>query len=384
MISDLRGHLLGFMATRMVSLSSTKAKKLSTHGQGGVGKTTMAIVIVNDPMVRGAFDRIGWVSIGQAPNIMEMQRTLFEQLTGEPMPVKDGATTQTQLEDLQAACKGKRFLVVLDDAWERVHEKQLNCIDPESPSKQLVTTRIRGLMEGCDEVSLNLLTPTESVDLLLRTGGVDEPDDEAREAAARIVKLCGQLPLYVSICGGVIHDYEGATDWQTELVDMLQLDRVGLIDDIAGSDGDTGERIVDASLNMLQDDDAAALFQSLALCPEDVPVSVPAAQLICEADDSNTSKVSAVSMRRWMKKLLDRNLLQGSITDGVHQHDIVRDIMRERVGDEDAMRAKQRAVVEAIIRATPESGWSSSGILYGGCAHVSTADVLSSYVTQTL
>ena len=76
-------------------------------------------------------------------------------------------------------------------------------------------------MEGCDEVSLNLLTPTESVDLLLRTGGVDDPDDEAREAAARIVKLCGQLPLYVSICGGVIHDYEGATDWQTELVDML-------------------------------------------------------------------------------------------------------------------------------------------------------------------
>ena len=61
MLTELRGHLLG-LETGKISLSSVKKSKLSTHGQGGVGKTTMAAAIVNDPVVRGHFDRIGWVS----------------------------------------------------------------------------------------------------------------------------------------------------------------------------------------------------------------------------------------------------------------------------------------------------------------------------------
>ena len=114
---------------------------------------------------------------------MELQRNLYEQLTGEAMSIKDNATAQSQLEELEAVCKGKRWLVVLDDVWNRDHEKQLNCIDSSSPSKLLVTTRIRGLLQGCDEVSLNLMVHQESVDLLLRTGKIDTVDEAAREAA---------------------------------------------------------------------------------------------------------------------------------------------------------------------------------------------------------
>ena len=55
------------------------------------------------------------VSVGQTPSIMELQRVLYQQLTSEPMPVKDGANAATQLEELQAACMGQRWLIVLDD-----------------------------------------------------------------------------------------------------------------------------------------------------------------------------------------------------------------------------------------------------------------------------
>ena len=75
----------------------------------------MAVVAVNDPAVREAFDRIGWVSIGQTPAILDMQRALFRQLTGDNMPVKSDATVESQLADLKAACVGKRWLIVLDD-----------------------------------------------------------------------------------------------------------------------------------------------------------------------------------------------------------------------------------------------------------------------------
>jgi hypothetical protein len=74
---------------------------------------------------------------------MELQRVLYQQLTTEAMPLKDGANAAMQLEDLRAACIGQRWLVVLDDVWGQEHERQLSCVDPSSPSKLLVTTRIR-------------------------------------------------------------------------------------------------------------------------------------------------------------------------------------------------------------------------------------------------
>ena len=69
-------------------------------------------------------------------------------------------------------------------------------MDPNSPSKTLVTTRIRGLVPGCFDLSLNLLNPDEAVDLLLRIGQVD-PDDATTAAAAQIAELCGNLPLHL-------------------------------------------------------------------------------------------------------------------------------------------------------------------------------------------
>jgi hypothetical protein len=93
--------------------------------------------------VRSAFERIAWVSVGQTPAVMEMQRVLYQQLTAGPMPAKDGANAATQLDDLRAICVGQRWLVVLDDVWEKEHEKLLSCVDTASASKLLVTTRIR-------------------------------------------------------------------------------------------------------------------------------------------------------------------------------------------------------------------------------------------------
>jgi hypothetical protein len=45
------------------------------------------------------------------------------------------------------------------------------------------------------------MAPGEAVDLLLRTGEVEDVDTAASEAAAEIAELCGNLPLYLSICG---------------------------------------------------------------------------------------------------------------------------------------------------------------------------------------
>jgi hypothetical protein len=147
MLAEMRYFLLGGEGSAgTVALSSVKKSKVAAHGQGGVGKTTMASAVVRDSVVRNEFERIAWVSVGQTPAVVELQRVLYQQLKAEPMPVKDGANAATQLEDLQTACIGQRWLVVLDDVWEKKHEKQLSCVDTASASKLLVTTRIRYAM----------------------------------------------------------------------------------------------------------------------------------------------------------------------------------------------------------------------------------------------
>ena len=41
--------------------------------QGGVGKTTIAAALVHDEVVRASFENIVWVSVGQEPDIRELQ-----------------------------------------------------------------------------------------------------------------------------------------------------------------------------------------------------------------------------------------------------------------------------------------------------------------------
>jgi tetratricopeptide (TPR) repeat protein len=311
-------------------------------------QTTIAAAVVRDSKIREAFDRIGWVSVGQTPDVMELQRALYQQLAGKMMAVKAGATAEAQLKELQAACVGKRFFIVIDDAWDKTHERQLNCIDPVSTSKVLVTTRIRGLVQGCDLLALGLLEPDGAAELLLRTGGV-ETTAASTAAAEKVVALCGYLPLYIGICGGIIHEYEGDAVWQAELVLMLKDDRLGVMED-----GGADDCIVSASLSVLKDDVAESIFLGLGLCPEDVPVPVAAVQLIHEVMAGNAA--SAVTARQSLTKLLDRNLLQGSTASGVHPHDIVREYMRRKLGGEDAIREKQRVLVRAIVAAQADGG----------------------------
>ena len=54
---------------------------------------------------------------------------------------------------------------------------------------------------------------------------------------------------------------------------------------------------------------------------------------------------------------MTNDVLQGSISAGVTQHDIVRDFVRSKFGGEDEARKKQRAVVSTLMAANPEGGF---------------------------
>ena len=100
---------------------------------GGLGKTTLAAALCRAKEVRQAFSRIGFVSAGASPEILELQRELHEQLLGTRLEDSPSATVHSQKELLQAASANKQWLVVLDDIWATETEKLLNFVSTLAP-----------------------------------------------------------------------------------------------------------------------------------------------------------------------------------------------------------------------------------------------------------
>ena len=88
-------------------------------------------------------------------------------------------------------------LVVLATSWEEEHEAALSFVDASTPSKILITTRIRGL-GGANQLELGLPSEEESIQLLLASAGLAHLDLVPTEAA-EVVQICGRLPLAVDL-----------------------------------------------------------------------------------------------------------------------------------------------------------------------------------------
>ena len=64
---------------------------------------------------------------------------------------------QDKLEVLKTAAKGHHILLVLDDVWDGELVSLLNCIDLDTRSRLVVTTRIHALIRGATEVDVGVI-----------------------------------------------------------------------------------------------------------------------------------------------------------------------------------------------------------------------------------
>ena len=106
-------------STALTSKQQKRYKKVGAHGMGGVGKTTIAVALVNSnsnylvpygnfrklPQAEQValvnaeeilrfFDYVTWVSLGQDPDFRELQSSVHFQLTNKELP--DSAKTDRE------------------------------------------------------------------------------------------------------------------------------------------------------------------------------------------------------------------------------------------------------------------------------------------------
>ena len=104
--------------------------------------------------------------------------------------------------------------------WDSSHEASFACIDTDTASRQLITTRVKGLLQGAAEVELELLGLQESVELLAGVACLDAA--EISPACLEIAQLCGRLPLCLSIVGNLIRTF--GSGWEQEVPSILRTD----------------------------------------------------------------------------------------------------------------------------------------------------------------
>jgi len=185
---------------------------IPVHGFGGLGKTTLARMVFNDPRTEGLFDVRAWVYVSVQFDIAAIGQDIISQL-GKPISGHTDTSLESISNHLSAIINEKRFLVVLDDLWEEnpLELAKLRTLleGGKTGSKILVTTRsqkVARLMNDNGDIKLGVLPSNDCWELFQAQafphGTVDDGDKES--IGREIVEKCKGVPLALASLGFLV------------------------------------------------------------------------------------------------------------------------------------------------------------------------------------
>jgi hypothetical protein len=341
-------------------LSPTSVPQIGFCGMGGIGKTTISAWLVRQPQVRENYNQVVWATFGQTPNIQKVQSLVYLQLTGSDNNATEMSDDEV-LQSLKQAFAGKTVLLVLDDVWEAEHTGSVCCIDDSTQSRVLISSRVRSVLDGGDIVDISLPSDADAIQILLNEAGFNvlvngAPPKEALE----VVQFCKKLPLAIGIAGALLKNMGLDTDW-SEVLAVLK-EEFGQGGQVRAMENS----VISISLTSIkgrQRDQVIQLFCGFALVPEDTFCPLEVLGMIFEATTPLTSAgeqtkpTSRLLLRKWLKMLIDRSLVLGSV-DKPQLHDIVLEFVIGQFSPEELKEAHRR-LIRVFQRERPmPRGWS--------------------------
>ncbi|KAL5204493.1 hypothetical protein ABZP36_009364 [Zizania latifolia] len=206
---------------------------LAIVGMGGLGKTTLAQLVYNDPGVRQSFDVCAWVCVSEWFDVQNITRKIISSLTQNSCDhVQSGQLQGLLAEQIQE----KRVFLVLDDVWnERSDCWEMLCMPMFASTRCdiVVTTRneaVARFVQTMPSYNLHCLSPDESWSLFKQTAFVEQqnvsPAANLVEIGTRVAEKCKGLPLALKTLGSILRFETNEKKWrevlESELWDLQQ------------------------------------------------------------------------------------------------------------------------------------------------------------------
>ncbi|KAH9666894.1 putative disease resistance protein [Citrus sinensis] len=176
---------------------------IGLYGMGGVGKTTLLAQINNKFLdTPNDFDVVIWVVVSK-----DMQLERIQEKIGERIGLLENRSLEERASGIFKILSKKKFLLLLDDVWERIDLTKVGIPFPsKNTSKDVFTTRlvdVCSLMGAQKIFKVECLRDKEAWELFLDKVGEETLDShlDIPKLAHTLAKECGGLPLALITTG---------------------------------------------------------------------------------------------------------------------------------------------------------------------------------------
>ncbi|CAO2143422.1 unnamed protein product [Urochloa humidicola] len=199
--------------------SSLQLTVLPIVGMGGLGKTTLAQLVYNDPEIQKHFQLQLWVCVSDNFEVDQLAKSIVE-------ASNINASGKSDLDNLKEVVSGKRYFLVLDDVWNRDANKWgklKSCLQHGgNGSAVLTTTRdhaVAEVMGTTEQYSLKSLEQRLIMEIIMAKAFSSKRERHAKlvNMVGDIAKKCVGSPLAATAVGSLLRTKTNVEEWRAIL-----------------------------------------------------------------------------------------------------------------------------------------------------------------------